>query len=158
MLTFQFHTDSASSVFYTIKSLKRLQFFDFTGFLHRKTLGIIHHPKPPLQPYDAPFTVKNNHPVHVMKLLSRLLSDYRSKVQKIDLRPLGYLNIMQNHINFTTITLKGNFHALPRAEVFLTASLAGGEANVSLPWRTTNRVPYIGCSRLKGTDNCLKYD
>lgn len=64
---------------------------------------------------------------------------------------------MQSHINFTTITLKGNFHALPGVEVFLTASLAGGEANLSLLEETTNSVPYIGYNRLKGTDNCLKY-
>lgn len=60
---------------------------------------------------------------------------------------------MQNHINFTTITLKGNFHALPRVEVFLTAGLAGGEANLSLLEETTKSVPYIGYNKLKGTDN-----
>lgn len=48
---------------------------------------------------------------------------------------------MQNHINFTTITLKGNFHALPRVEDFLTAGLAGGETNVSLLEETTKSVP-----------------
>lgn len=137
---------------------KRLQFFDLTGFVHRKTLGIIYHPKPPLQPYDAPFTRKNNHLVHEMKLLYKLLRDYRSKLQKIDLRPLRYLNIMQNHINFTTSTLKASFHALPGVEVFLTAGLAGGEANLSLLEGATDSVPYIGNSRLKGTDNSLKYN
>lgn len=93
-----------------------------------------------------------------MKLLYRLLRDYRSKLQKIDLRPLRYLNIMQNHINFTTSTLKANFHALPGVEVFLTAGLAGGEANLSLLEGATDSVPYIGNSRLKGTDNSLKYN
>lgn len=78
MLIFQFHIDWASSVFHTIKPPKRLLFFDLTGFLHRKTLGIIYHPKPPLQPYDALFTRKNNHLVYEVKLLYRLLSDYRS--------------------------------------------------------------------------------
>lgn len=64
---------------------------------------------------------------------------------------------MQNHINFTTITLKGNFHAPPRVEFFLTAGLEEGGSNLSRLEGTTNSVPCIGYSRLKGTDNHFKY-
>jgi len=60
---------------------------------------------------------------------------------------------MQNHFNFTTITLKGNFHAPPRVEVFLTAGLAEREVNLSLLEETTNSA----YSRLKGTDNHIQY-
>lgn len=106
MLPFQLRVVRAHQYFFTIKFLKILQFLDLTGFLHKETVGIIYHPKPHLQPYDPPFTRKNNHLVYEVKMLHKLLSDYRSKLQKNYLGPLGYLNIMQGHTNFTTITMK----------------------------------------------------